>query len=231
MGFRPVAISRRRFMQAAGTVPLVMQRRERDSMIRFDTVPARQSAPVYLADLNRAEPKSRLSREGRRGCWRTLEYQTDRFPGTMLFAGEETQAGEITLDLGRSGWHDVYLGDVQHRLASLSGPARLGEARARSGLVDGLHPTSQHASLGGAAGRQREGTPGAGRVLENRRPERSADFLPPAVPDDRAGRPGVRQCLPRAVAGLRQAGSADRGRGRRLRARPRPQRHKTSLRL
>ncbi|PYV18252.1 MAG: hypothetical protein DMG07_04260 [Acidobacteria bacterium] len=104
-----MTFGRRVFIQAAAGAPLVPKARE-DKMTRFSATPTRRNAPIYLADLERVEPAARLSRDGKRHCWRTLRYETDRFAGTMLFAGEETDAGEVAYPLGRAGWHDVYLG-------------------------------------------------------------------------------------------------------------------------
>ena len=44
------------------------------------------------------------------GCWRLIDYETDRFPGVMLFAGQETEAQEVTYSLVVKGWHDIYIG-------------------------------------------------------------------------------------------------------------------------
>jgi hypothetical protein len=39
-----------------------------------------------------------------------IEYEAEGFRGTLLMAGEETQAGEVTYAPARRGWHDIYLG-------------------------------------------------------------------------------------------------------------------------
>ena len=52
----------------------------------------RQNDPVYLADLDRCQPATALSRTARRFAWRMLEFETDTAVGTLLFAGEETEA-------------------------------------------------------------------------------------------------------------------------------------------
>ena len=70
----------------------------------------RQSDPIYLADLDRCQPESALSRTARRFAWRMLDFETDKAAGTLLFAGEETEAAEITYPLEVDGWHDVYIG-------------------------------------------------------------------------------------------------------------------------
>src|ERR1051325_5029264 len=66
--------------------------------------------PVYLADLSRCSPPSALSRQPRHGRWRLLPYETEKFQGTMLVAGQNTAAPEISLPLPQKGWHDIYVG-------------------------------------------------------------------------------------------------------------------------
>ena len=71
---------------------------------------ARSGAPIYLADLDLCQPSSALSRTPRRFAWRPESYKTDQFDGTMLFAGEETEAPPVTYAPQVVGWHDVYVG-------------------------------------------------------------------------------------------------------------------------
>ena len=71
---------------------------------------ARTHPPIYLADMNSCLPESALSRQGKRFHWRMLDFETDAAQGTLLFAGEETQAPELTYPLEREGWHDIHIG-------------------------------------------------------------------------------------------------------------------------
>ena len=70
----------------------------------------RRNEPIYLADLDRCQPETALSRTARRFAWRMLDFETDKAAGTLLFAGEETEAAEITYPFEVQGWHDVYIG-------------------------------------------------------------------------------------------------------------------------
>lgn len=70
----------------------------------------RTGSPVYLTNLGDCLPNSALSPEGKRYCWRAIDYETASFKGVMLHAGEETQAAEATYPLSVRGWHDIYLG-------------------------------------------------------------------------------------------------------------------------
>ena len=79
-----------------------------------------ESDPVYLADLSICEPASALTRKPRRHRWRLLDYETETLKGTMLVAGQNTQAPEIALPLNTSGWHAVWIG-----VRAVYGPTRL----------------------------------------------------------------------------------------------------------
>lgn len=68
------------------------------------------SPPIYLSDLDRCTPSDALSRESRRGCWRTLEYETPAFAGTMLMANPETGAPDVTCRPRRRGPHAISIG-------------------------------------------------------------------------------------------------------------------------
>ena len=70
----------------------------------------RARSPVYFRDLDHCRPRSALTRRGKRFCWRLIDYETDRFPGVMLFAGQETETPEVTYPLVVKGWHDIYIG-------------------------------------------------------------------------------------------------------------------------
>ena len=65
---------------------------------------------IYLTDLGKCEPQWLLSQKNQRGTWRVLEYEAESFHGTMLAAFTESRAPEIRYPLGRSGWHEIYVG-------------------------------------------------------------------------------------------------------------------------
>ena len=66
--------------------------------------------PIYLTDLGRCLPQLALSADRRKYHWQVVPYETEGFCGNMLIAGPETEAPPVTLPLGVSGWHSIYLG-------------------------------------------------------------------------------------------------------------------------
>ena len=70
----------------------------------------RTGTPIYFTDLSRAQPESALTRQEKRFAWRLIDYETEDFQGTLLFAGEEARAPDLTLGLDTPGVHDVYVG-------------------------------------------------------------------------------------------------------------------------
>ena len=65
---------------------------------------------IYLTNLDRCQPASSLSTSPRRHSWLLQPYETSSVKGTLLSAGEETAAPEVTLALDRSGWHRIDVG-------------------------------------------------------------------------------------------------------------------------
>jgi uncharacterized lipoprotein YddW (UPF0748 family) len=66
--------------------------------------------PLYLADLDRCEPKSALARKPTHGRWHLLECETEHSRGFMLVVGHNTAAPDITYPLERKGWHAISIG-------------------------------------------------------------------------------------------------------------------------
>lgn len=66
--------------------------------------------PIYLTDLGLGLPQLALSSERRKYHWQVVPYETQEFSGNMLIAGPETEAPPVTIPLGVSGWHRIYLG-------------------------------------------------------------------------------------------------------------------------
>ena len=88
------------------------------------------AAPVYLADLDRCTPAEAVGPPSRRGRWSVYDYETEGFSGSVLMAGPETEAPEITYPLEVKGWHAVSIGlhpsdgeqtERPHLLARLTG--------------------------------------------------------------------------------------------------------------
>ncbi len=66
--------------------------------------------PIYLSDMSACRPQSALSRKPRRSRWRLLDYNTEKFAGTMLVAGQNTAAPEVVYPLKQKGWHAISFG-------------------------------------------------------------------------------------------------------------------------
>ena len=105
-GWRP---NRRQFLEAAALAGLGLRVRTQASEAAEGGRLTGDGA-VYLTDLDRCRPASALSTRLKRGTWKTLEYETDDFSGTMLVALEESAAPDLTYSLNRSGWHRIYVG-------------------------------------------------------------------------------------------------------------------------
>ena len=71
---------------------------------------AGETAAIYLHDMKQCVPASALSSKAAHGRWHLVPYETEAFAGTMLVAGKNTAAPEITLPLRQKGWHAISLG-------------------------------------------------------------------------------------------------------------------------
>ena len=67
-------------------------------------------APIYLTDLSLCDPQLALTSAKQKYHWQVVPYETVSFCGKMLIAGPETEAPPVSLSLGVSGWHRIYLG-------------------------------------------------------------------------------------------------------------------------
>ena len=68
------------------------------------------SRAVYVTDLSVCTPAAALSVRRQKYHWQTISYETEEFSGVMLSTGPETEAPEVTLPLGVTGWHAVFIG-------------------------------------------------------------------------------------------------------------------------
>ena len=76
--------------------------------------------PFFVSDMDRCMPGSALSRDPLRRHWRLMDYEAEGLSGTMLTAGPETAAPEITCPLGISGYHAISIGTyVRHGLLNV----------------------------------------------------------------------------------------------------------------
>lgn len=66
--------------------------------------------PIYLREMRRCLPTNAIADALLPGCWRAVDFQSEIGDGTMLFAGQTSQARPITYPLKRTGWHALWLG-------------------------------------------------------------------------------------------------------------------------
>ena len=66
--------------------------------------------PIYRADLDRCQPAAAVAASPTYHRWRAMPYETEQFAGTMLLAGPETAAPDITYPLNADGWHAISIG-------------------------------------------------------------------------------------------------------------------------
>ena len=60
--------------------------------------------------MSRCVPASALSTINKKNHWTLIPYETDEVSGVMIGAGSVADAQEVTLPLGATGWHAIYLG-------------------------------------------------------------------------------------------------------------------------
>ena len=105
-------VGRRRFLQTVAVVSgaaVAVPRSQRvQAASAADTTRSQQA--LYMTDLDRCQPASALSRKPQRNHWTLLDYETDTLKGTMLVAGQNTAAPQVTYPLNRTGWHAIYFG-------------------------------------------------------------------------------------------------------------------------
>lgn len=65
---------------------------------------------LVQTDLSEASPHSALWDVARRHHWLLVPYRTEHLAGKMLLSFPETDPPQLTLSLGRSGWHRVWVG-------------------------------------------------------------------------------------------------------------------------
>ena len=69
-----------------------------------------RAGPRYVADFDRCTPADALAPDATRGRWQTLPFEAEGVSGSMLFAGPETLAPDVTYPLRVEGWHAVSVG-------------------------------------------------------------------------------------------------------------------------
>ncbi len=71
---------------------------------------AKKVGPIYISQMERCLPATALSARMKKGKWQPIPYETREVGGTMIGASSIINAPEMTLPLGVSGWHNIYLG-------------------------------------------------------------------------------------------------------------------------
>lgn len=68
---------------------------------------------VIISDMSRCQPQAALSPQAKQDCWQLIPYETVApcpNSGTMIGAASFIDAPDVTLPLGVTGWHTVYVG-------------------------------------------------------------------------------------------------------------------------
>jgi len=68
---------------------------------------------VYVTDMSRCQPQTAISPQAKKDCWQVIPYETVELgpkSGTMIGAASFVDAPDVTLPLGVTGWHAVYVG-------------------------------------------------------------------------------------------------------------------------
>ena len=68
------------------------------------------SSSILLSDMGRCRPALALSEKRRRHHWQLLPYATGHFAGRLISAGFMTEAPEVRLPVGATGWHAIHIG-------------------------------------------------------------------------------------------------------------------------
>ncbi|MCA8996066.1 MAG: hypothetical protein KDA80_03755, partial [Planctomycetaceae bacterium] len=63
-----------------------------------------------ITDMTRCVPAEALSDRRHHNQWKVFEYETEEFSGKCVSVGRESSAPDLTLKLGKQGWHAVYVG-------------------------------------------------------------------------------------------------------------------------
>lgn len=63
-----------------------------------------------ITDMTGCTPTDALSKRREHAKWKVFEYETAEFSGNCVSVGRESSAPDLTLKLGKQGWHAVYVG-------------------------------------------------------------------------------------------------------------------------
>lgn len=75
---------------------------------------------ILFSELDKlVKEKSKLSTNESIDKWHIVPYECGNFSGRLLLSGELSAPGDITLKLGLSGWHKIYIGTVNMKSKDL----------------------------------------------------------------------------------------------------------------
>ena len=65
---------------------------------------------TMYTNLDKCFPQTAITKEPERYTWRSIDYETENFKGTMLMAEPDNEVPELCLQLNKTGWYKIYLG-------------------------------------------------------------------------------------------------------------------------
>ena len=71
---------------------------------------ANKNKAIVISDMGRCLPAEALAGEQQKHHWHLIPYETEGFGGRILGANSVAEAPDVTLPLGVTGWHAVYVG-------------------------------------------------------------------------------------------------------------------------
>lgn len=121
-GRKTQSLNRREALRigAAGAVSLALQAgssaNARSAALRMPPAPAPDRTEgddrktVILSDMSQCWPRRALADRLTRGKWKQISYEAGPYHGVMLWSPTGNAPGRITLPLGVTGWHRVFVG-------------------------------------------------------------------------------------------------------------------------
>jgi len=76
----------------------------------YPLVPFGSGKPIYLADLDRCQPASALSRTWQPKQWRLYDFEAEGVEGVMLAVGQNSGAPDLEYPLRQTGAYAIYFG-------------------------------------------------------------------------------------------------------------------------
>lgn len=71
---------------------------------------ANASKAVMLTDMRCCQPESALAPKLKKGAWKAIPYETETVAGNLIWASGDALAQPLTLPLGATGWHALFIG-------------------------------------------------------------------------------------------------------------------------